>query len=115
MSDGPKLPIPECCGTCHYWSPYHVRAEGHESQPTHTGDCLRFPQTVRKMANEWCGEYAPKASAPAPAAPASEDDESLRARLRLAVGSDSVNSAKIDKASGAELDQLAGFYNVTRR
>lgn len=47
---------PERCGSCYYWQ-----------QPTSRmvrGYCLRYPVSVAKMFDEWCGEFAPRDGAP---------------------------------------------------
>lgn len=105
-----KLPIPECCGTCRFWSAY---GSGEIALPI--GDCLRFPRAERKLSNEWCGEYqrgdgaAPQIDAEA------EGDEAYRARLRLAIGPHSVHTKAVEMAQGDALDRLGTFVDLPRR
>lgn len=36
------------------------------------GSCHRYPEAVRKMAEDWCGEWAPKKAEAKPAAKGAE-------------------------------------------
>jgi hypothetical protein len=55
----------DCCATCRFYQTRDIdpvaaeraRAAGHQVAE---GECRRYPQTMRKLAGEGCGEHRPR-------------------------------------------------------
>ena len=61
-----SLPL---CDDCDFWDPpANTPAAIPDSGVLRSGFCHRFPETLRKRADEWCGEHSGLTSIP-PATP----------------------------------------------